>query len=139
MQFFQKLKDSSFRFSFFMWLVAAHSFLTGLGLIFLPSGLFEKLGYNMITERFFTVQGGVFHIVMCIGYLMVAIKREKYEGVVYLAIVAKLFATLFLITYSVVTVWIWVVFLSGIFDLIMGVFMYFLYKQHKIKISPVAG
>ena len=139
MQFFQKLKDPSFRFSFFMWLVAAHSLSTGLGLIFLPSGLFEKLGYSMITERFFAVQGGVFHIVMFAGYLMAAIKKEKYEGVVHLAIIAKLFATVFLITYSVVTVWIWVVFLSGIFDLLMGVFIYFLYKQHKNNILLEAG
>ncbi len=139
MPFFQKLKDPSFRFSFFMWLVAAHSLSTGLGLIFLPSGLFEKLGYSMITERFFAVQGGVFHIVMCIGYLMAAIKKEKYEGVVHLAIIAKLFATVFLITYSVVTVWIWVVFLSGIFDLLMGVFIYFLYKQYKNNIFLEAG
>lgn len=139
MQFFRKLKDPSFRFSFFMWLVAAHSFLTGMGLIFLPSGLFEKLGYNMITERFFAVQGGVFHIVMCIGYLMAAIKKEKYEGVVYLAIIAKFFATLFLLTYSVVTSWIWVVFFSGIFDLIMGVFIYFLYKQYKKSIPTGIG
>lgn len=139
MQFFQRLKDPSFRFSLFMWLVAAHSLSTGIGLIFLPSGLFEKLGYNMITERFFAVQGGIFHIVMCAGYLMAAVKREKYEGVVYLAIIAKLFATVFLITYSVVTAWIWVVFLSGIFDLLMGVFMYFLYKQYKKSILPEAG
>ncbi len=139
MQFFQKLKDPSFRFSFFMWLVAAHSLSTGLGLIFLPSGLFEKLGYSMITERFFAVQGGVFHIVMFAGYLMAAIKKEKYEGVVHLAIIAKLFATVFLITYSVVTVWIWVVFLSGIFDFLMGVFIYFLYKQYKKNIFLEAG
>ena len=139
MQLFQKLKDPSFRFSFFMCLVAAHSLSTGLGLIFLPSGLFEKLGYSMITERFFAVQGGVFHIVMFAGYLMAAIKKEKYEGVVHLAIIAKLFATVFLITYSVVTVWIWVVFLSGIFDLLMGVFIYFLYKQHKNNILLEAG
>ena len=76
---------------------------------------------------------------MFAGYLMAAIKKEKYEGVVHLAIIAKLFATVFLITYSVVTVWIWVVFLSGIFDLLMGVFIYFLYKQHKNNILLEAG
>jgi len=139
MHFFQKLKDPSFRFSLFMWLVAAHSFSTGLGLIFLPSELFETLGYNMITERFFAVQGGVFHIVMFIGYSMAAIKKEKYEGVVYLAVIAKLFATIFLVAYSIITAWIWVVFISGIFDLLMGTFMYFLYKQYKKSISTGAG
>ncbi len=139
MQFFLKLKDSSFRFSLFMWLVASHSLSTGLGLIFLPSELFEKLGYSIITERFFAVQGGVFHIVMCIGYLMAAVKKDKYEGVVYLAIIAKLSATIFLVTYSVLAAWIWVVFFSGIFDLLMGVIMYVLYKQYKKTLSPGAG
>ena len=139
MQLFQKLKLPSFRFSFFMWLVAIHSFSTGIGLIFLPAELFEKLGYNMISERFFAVQGGVFHMVMCIGYLMAATGREKYEGVVYLSIMAKLFATLFLLTYSFFIVWIWVVILSGIFDFLMGVIIYILYKQYKRSISPGAG
>ncbi|MEN8222715.1 MAG: hypothetical protein ABFR36_05605 [Acidobacteriota bacterium] len=139
MQLFSKLKDPSFRFSFFMWLVALHSFATGLGLIFLPGELFEKLGYSMITERFFTVQGGVFHIVMCIGYLLAAYGRERYEGVVYLSVTAKFFATFFLITYSFVISWILVVFLSGIFDFLMGVIIYILYKQHKKNIHSGAG
>lgn len=139
MQFFQKLKDPSFRFSFFMWLVAIHSFSTGIGLIFLPAELFEKFGYNMISERFFAVQGGIFHIVMCIGYLMAAYGREKYEGVVHLSITAKLFATFFLLTYSFFVVWIWVVFLSGIFDLLMGVIIYTLYTKYKKSISLGAG
>ncbi len=139
MLFKAKLKDSSFRFTFFMWLVALHSFATGLGLIFLPGGLFEKLGYNMISERFFAVQGGVFHIVMCIGYMMAAFGKERYEGVVYMSIIAKIFATFFLLTYSFVVTWILVVFLSGIFDLLMGVIIYFLYKQYKNSIQAGLG
>ncbi len=134
MQFCTKLKDPSFRFTFFMCLVAMHSFATGLGLVFLPVELFKKLGYSIITERFFAVQGGVFHVVMCIGYLMAAFGKEKFEGVVYLSIVAKLFATFFLLTYSFAVIWILVVFLSGIFDLLMGIIIYFLYKQYKISI-----
>jgi len=139
MRFFQKLGDSSFRFSFFLWLVSIHSFFTGIGLIFLPAGLFEKLGYNMISERFFAVQGGVFHIVMSVGYLMAAIGREKYEGLVYLSITAKLFATIFLLTYSFFVKWIWVVFGSGIFDFLMGLIILVLYKQYKRDLLPGAG
>ncbi len=139
MQFFTKLKDPSFRFTFFMCLVAMHSFATGLGLVFLPGELFEKLGYRMITERFFAVQGGVFHIVMCIGYLMAAFGKEKFEGVVYLSIIAKLFATFFLLTYSFAVTWILLVFISGIFDFFMGVIIYFLYKQYKNSLPAGAG
>ena len=139
MNFLKNLKDSSFRFSLFMWLVAIHSFFTGIGLIFLPAEFFEKLGYSMINERFFTVQGGVFHIVMCIGYLMAAFGKDKYEGVVYLSVIAKLFATIFLLSYSVITAWIWVVFLSGVFDFLMGVMIFLLYKQYKKNILPETG
>ena len=139
MQFYKKLKESSFRFTFFMWLVALHSFATGLGLVFLPGELFEKLGYSIITERFFAVQGGIFHIVMCIGYLMAAFGKEKFEGVVYLSIIAKLFATFFLLTYSFAVTWILVVFLSGIFDFLMGVIIYCLYKQYKKSLPAWAG
>lgn len=139
MRFLKNLKDPSYRFSFFMWLVATHSFFTGIGLIFFPAELFEKLGYSMINERFFAVQGGVFHIVMCVGYLMAAFKKDEYEGVVHLSIIAKLFATLFLLSYSAFVVWIWVVFLSGIFDLLLGVIIFLLYKQYKKDIVPEAG
>lgn len=131
MQLMIKLKDPSFRFSLFMWLVAIHSFSTGLGLIFLPGPLFEKLGYSMISERFFAVQGGVFHIVMCVGYLMAAVGKDRFPGVVYLAVTAKLTATVFLLTYSFAVEWVPVVFLSGIFDFLMGVLIWFLYKQYK--------
>ena len=139
MLFKAKLKDPSFRFTFFMCLVALHSFATGLGLIFLPGELFEKLGYNMITERFFAVQGGVFHIVMCIAYMMAAFGKERYEGVVYMSVIAKIFATFFLLTYSFIITWILVVFLSGIFDLLMGAIIYFLFKQYKNSISVGEG
>jgi len=139
MQFSTKLKDPSFRFTWFMRLVALHSFATGLGLIFLPGELFEKLGYSLISERFFTVQGGVFHIVMCIGYLMAANGRERFEGVVYLSITAKLFATFFLLIYSLSVSWILVVFLSGIIDFFMGIIIYFLYMKYKKSLLPGAG
>ncbi len=127
---YKNLSNPPFRFSFFMYLVALHSFIAGIGLMFLPSDLFTKLGYSAISERFFTVQGGVFHIVMCIGYLMVAFRREKYEGVIYFSVTAKFIATFFLITYSIFIDWIWVVFLSGIFDFLIGLVIILLYKQH---------
>ena len=139
MQFILKLKDPSYRFSFFMWLVAFHSFSTGLGLILLPAAWFEKLGYHMITERFFAVQGGVFHIVMCVGYLMAASAKERFPGVVYLSVTAKMTATFFLLTYSFFVEWIPVVFASGIFDLLMGIIIYILYKQYKNTLPGEAG
>jgi len=135
MQMYRKLLHPPFRFSFFMWLVALHSFIAGVGLIFSPPDLFTSLGYNFVTERFFTIQGGVFHVVMCVGYLMAAFRKEKYEGVIYLSIIAKFFATIFLITYSVLIDWVWVVFLSGIFDFFIGVTIILFYKQYRENLT----
>jgi len=134
-----KLRDPSFRFSLFLWLVALHSFSTGIGLIFFPASWFEKVGYSLISERFFAVQGGVFHIVMSVGYLMAAKGKDRFPGVVYLSVTAKLMATVFLLTYSFAVEWIPVVFLSGIFDCFMGGGIYLLYGQYKNKISSEAG
>ncbi len=127
----RKLRDPSYRFSMFMWIVAVHSLTAGLGLIFLPSELFEKLGYSVVSERFFVYQGGVFHIVMCIGYAFAAIGREKYEGIVFLSITAKFSATVFLLMYSFFARWVWVVFFSGIGDFIMAVMIFVLYGSLK--------
>ncbi|HPR89710.1 MAG TPA: hypothetical protein PL181_16990 [bacterium] len=44
----------------FLWLIAIHSFLVGLGLIFMPYSLLEQMGYASCSERFFRAQGGVF-------------------------------------------------------------------------------
>jgi len=64
--------------SVFLWLVAVHSFLVGIGLIVLPSSAFEFLGFNPTFERFFSTQGGVFHSVMVLRYEMDGYDKIKY-------------------------------------------------------------
>ena len=130
-RFSKLLKEPLSLFSIFMYGVMIHSLIVGLLLIFSPSLLFEFFGYKRISEHFFHVQGGVFHIVMSIGYMIAAWKPNKYEGVIFLSIAAKFTAVLFLIIYSFVIDFISIVFLSGIGDLIMGIFILILYKRIK--------
>ena len=66
------LADPSRRLRLLLRLVAAHSLAVGLALVLAPADVFVRLGYAPLGERFFPVQGGVFHIVMAAGYLMAA-------------------------------------------------------------------
>lgn len=114
--------------SVFLWLVAIHSFLVGIGLIVLPSSGFEFLGFDPTFDRFFSTQGGVFHIGMSVGYAMAGYDKIKYEQLIVFTIIVKFIATIFLITYFVFISSHWMIILSGITDLLMGVIAMYLYK-----------
>jgi hypothetical protein len=114
--------------SVFLWLVAIHSFLVGIGLIILPSSAFEFLGFDPTFDRFFSTQGGVFHIAMSVGYAMAGYDKIKNERLIVFTIIVKFIATIFLITYFVFISSHWMIILSGISDLLMGVIVMYLYK-----------
>jgi len=115
----------------FLWSIAFHSFAVGLGLIFMPYRFLEPLGYASCAERFFSAQGGIFHIVMAIGYAMAAVKSQEFECLVIFSIVVKLAAALFLFTYALLIKNLPVILLSGIFDFLMGIVLLFLYRHAK--------
>ncbi len=126
--------DAPFRFSLLMWLVALHSFLVGLALMFMPREYFNLyFNYQPVSERFFSVQAGVFHIVLSIGYGLTAIDWRRFEGVVVLSVIAKFVATVFLFSYSAFVAWILVVFLSGVGDFFMGLAIVWAYRCNKKK------
>ncbi|MEN8153959.1 MAG: hypothetical protein ABFR75_08030 [Acidobacteriota bacterium] len=135
MNLLKYLKDPGYRFSLLMWLVAIHSFIAGVALIVSSPELFEFFGYKLINERFFNVQGGVFHLVMCVGYSMVALRPSKFEGLVILSISAKFIATFFLLIYSICFDWIFVVFLSGAGDFFMGLAILYFYKKFRTGVK----
>lgn len=117
--------------SLFLWLVAVHSFLVGIGLILLPSSLLEFFGYGVCAERFFPSQGGVFHIAMAVGYAMAAYNSKRYECLILFSIIVKFIATIFLLIYFVFFSSIWLVILSGISDFLMGLIILILYRYAK--------
>ena len=118
-----------------LWLVAIHSFLIGISLMITPSNVFEYLGYNLCTERFFPTQGGVFHIVMAIGYAMGAIRVTNSSDLVIFSIIVKLCATLFLIIYFIFIKQTWVILFSGIADCIIGITIWWAYSNYINRVN----
>lgn len=126
------IRDADFRFSLLMWLVALHSFLVGVALMCLPVDFFHRyFQFQPVTERFFTVQAGVFHVVLGIGYSLVAKKPDRFMGLVLLSVTAKFIATIFLFSYSILVAWIPVVFLSGVGDGLMALAILWAYLSRK--------
>jgi hypothetical protein len=113
--------------SFFLWLVAIHSFLVGAGLVVLPTSAFEYFGFNPTFERFFSTQGGVFHIAMSVGYAMAGYNKIKYKQLIVFSIIVKFIATVFLISYFLIISPQWLILMSGISDFLMGVVILYLY------------
>jgi hypothetical protein len=108
----------------FLKLVAVHSLLVGIGLIFMPSNLMAYLGFNPCTERFFPTQGGVFHIIMAVAYLMGSSKYKKYHCMISFSIIVKLSATIFLLVYFLFIKQSIVILFSFITDGLMGVIIW---------------
>lgn len=117
--------------SVFLWLVSLHSFLVGIGLIVLPTTVFEFLGYQSTFDRFFSTQGGVFHIVMAVGYAMAAYDKKRFECLIIFSIIVKFIATIFLIIYFIIISSQLLIIFSGISDFLMGLVLLFLYSKLK--------
>jgi hypothetical protein len=90
-----------------------------------------KFGLAHYIEGFFPVQGGVFHIVMGIAYIMAGIGIEKFRGLVTLTILAKFMATVFLLTYFIAIKQAWVILASGIGDFLMGVLVLWAFLSYR--------
>jgi hypothetical protein len=113
----------------FLYLVAVHSFIVGVNLIFFPPEWMIKFGFNPITENFFKVQGGVFHLVMVVAYIMAGLNPVECKKLILFAIITKFIATVFLFTYFLLYTEMITVFLSGVSDFIMGIIILYLYKK----------
>ena len=107
------------RLSIVLWLMAAHSFLVGAGLIIQVPKVMELFGFLPCHEQFFPAQGGVFHVVMAFGYALAACDSVRYRCLIPFSIFVKAVATLFLLGYFVFVDGILMILISGIGD---GVF-----------------
>lgn len=120
-----------------IWLIAIHSFVAGILLIILGPEQLSLFGFD-IQEKFFSTQGGVFHIVMSVAYVMGAETIGKSNQIITFAIIAKFMATIFLLSYFLFINQIWMVLISGIGDFLMGivllvVFLYYKKNPHAQK------
>ena len=121
-----------------LWLVALHSLAMGLALIAQPALLMKLSGFSSECERFFPAQGGVFHILMAVAYIMGATNIEKYYYLAVFSIIVKAVATLFLMVYCFAVEFKWIVLLSGIGDGVMGL-MIFLALQNYLHLKTTTG
>lgn len=112
-----------------LYLMSFHSLCVGIGLISVPSEMFELLGYSKCTERFFPTQGGVFHIIMAAGYLMGALKYPKAFDLIIFSIIVKFSATVFLLIYFLIVKNTWLIIISAVTDGIMGIVVFMLLKK----------
>lgn len=130
--------DAAKRLSFVFWLIFLHSFFVGLALILHPPGIMRLLGFHSIGEAFFPVQGGVFHILIGIFYLTVVLRVEGFRAVIYLSIITKSMAFVFLLYYYFFVDEIFIVLFSGIADGAMAVIIivaYQSYNRQTVKID----
>lgn len=129
------LSNNSDILKIFLYLVAIHSFCVGIGLIVAPAEMFEYLGYNKCTERFFPTQGGIFHIIMAVGYYMGALRYSKSYDLIVFSIIVKFSATVFLIVYYLAVKSTWLILLSAVTDGLMGIIIYWLLSKSTLQLS----
>ena len=129
--FFSSMMSMSIRrfLSVLLYLITLHSFMVGVILVFIPFRTLTHFGYQDYHGAFFKVQGGVFHIVMSIIYFMAARDPINNRILVFLIILIKFAATLFLFSYYLFADRIWMVAASGAGDLIMGVLVLLLFLR----------
>ena len=134
-----KIPDYNYRkiLQWFLWLIAIHSIGFGIALVVLPIPVIEFFGFQL-EEKFFAVQGGIFHIVVSLAYIMAAIDLDNSRKLIILACVAKFMATLFLLSYYFFVSHIFMVIFSGIADFFMGLAIlltYLIFQKQKSLIT----
>ena len=81
-------------------LIACHSICFGLALIILPIDILELFGFQLY-EKFFAVQGGVFHLIISAAYIMAARRPGNSDRLIFLSCFTKFSATILLFSYFV--------------------------------------
>jgi hypothetical protein len=105
----------------------------GVGMILMPTALIEFLGFKSGFDRFFSYQGGVFHIIMAVAYLLAAQRAERFEILILFSIIVKFSATVFLFIYYLFVAQILLVLFSGVSDFLMGIALLWAYTFYTGK------
>jgi len=116
-------------------LIALHSVGVGVMLMVFPGWALRFAGWGDADPMFFPRQGGVFHVVVAVGYL---IEYFRYRGVL-LLVAAKGIALVFLLTVSLLTQVPWAVPFCGITDGLMGLVAWFVHSRVKRARVPEAA
>jgi len=114
-----------------LYLFAIHSLTAGLLLIILPEDSLAYFGF-IITNRFFTTQSGIFHVVMAVCYILAAQNLDSGGILISFIIIAKSIAAVFLLTYYLFVEHILLIIIFGFGDLIMAIVLWIAYTGFKI-------
>lgn len=110
-----------------LYLIAVHSLIVGLILMVRPKKLMALTDLAEINEPFFPVQGGMFHIIMSVGYALAAYDLQYFYSLVIFAVLVKLIAFCFLLLYYFLGQAKKIVLFSGILDGVMGLVILYFY------------
>ena len=113
-----------------LWLIALHSVGYGIGLILFPPEFFAWFGFTL-PEKFFADQRGVFHIVIAGVYVMAALDLPKASRLIFLTCIIKFGATIFLFAWYIFGIQLWIILVSGLLDLAMGLCVMLLFLCYR--------
>lgn len=115
--------------SLVLWGMALHTAAVGTGLLLHPPELLDLLGFDQSDQRFFIMQGGVFHWLMAAAYGTAARDPRRHGALIAFSVLAKSVATVFLITYWLVARDPWSVLASGVVDGAMALVLWILWRR----------
>ncbi len=110
-------------------LITIHSIAVGIALIILPFEILAWFGFTVDPYRFFSTQGGVFHIVMSVAYLLAARNPLSEKSLLIFIISAKWIAFFFLAFYFLFAEMVPVIALSAVSDGLMGLVVLMFYLE----------
>ena len=116
-------------FQWILILIAIHSIFFGLALIIFPIPWIEYFGFKL-EEKFFAIQGGVFHLIISVAYIMAAKTPDDAFKLVLLSCVTKFAAAIFLLAYYLYDSSLIMVLFSGICDFLMGIAILISYQLY---------
>lgn len=119
-----------------LWLIAVHSICYGICLIVFPPEVFDYFGFSL-TQTFFADQGGVFHLIISSVYIFAAWDLPESSKLIGITCFVKFSAFIFLMAWYIFGMHSWIILISGILDLLMGIAVLILFIGYRKSIKGV--
>jgi len=107
--------------------------MVGVALIALPADILAWFGFSIDSTRFFSTQGGVFHIVMSVAYMLAARQPLNERSLLIFIISAKIIAFFFLGLFFFLGEMVPVIALSAVSDGLMGLVVWLFFKEQSYQ------